>query len=289
MSHEGYQLAQLVLDCYNQESTKDEDGVYYPRSSAVSRCIRDMTMHRYGEPWSDPPKAMWGGQFRFDLGYDCEERVIKALKLSGIDVQCEQMEVVATTKDGIEVLGHMDGIVIIPHEYPHGGKWYVMDVKSAGPFMYRKVYDEHESKAKLEHKKQIAVYANSKVVDKNHKELRNIKVSDLNVEGYEFGGGLVVYVAIDRPTKGYGDKKIDFPKVHICQFDIDEDEVEIYLDVFDEVERHYKEKTIPDEPHPKDESIWGGIRCSPRWCTRYSVCKGLVEPQNPKLKEVLNG
>lgn len=289
MSHEGYQLAQLVLECSNQAAIKDEDGAYYARTSSVSRCPRDMTMHRYGEPWSNPPKAMWGSQFRFDLGYDCEERVITALKNAGIAVQCEQMEVEAMTKGGNKVLGHMDGIVVIPHGDPLGGKWYVMDVKSAGPFMYRRVYDENISKPKHEHVKQVAVYAESIVVDKKYPELEGIKVRDLEVEGYEFGGGLIVYVSIDRPTRGFGEKKIEFPKMHITQFDIDEEDVDLYLDVFDEVEEHYQNKTMPDMPHPKDESIWGGIRCSPRWCNRYDICQGEAEPQSKELYEVLNG
>jgi hypothetical protein len=289
MSHEGYQLAQMILECFNQESTQKEDGEYYARTSSVSRCPRDMAMHRYSEPWSDPPQAMWGSQLRFDLGYDCEDRIINVLKNTGIDVQCEQMEVEAETRDGNKVLGHMDGIVVIPHGDPLGGKWYVMDVKSAGPYMYRRVYDQYESKPKFEHMKQIAVYSESRIVDKNYPELKGIKVSELNVDGYEFGGGLVVYVSIDRPTKGYGDKKVDFPKLHICQFDIDQEDVELYLDVFDTVEEHYENNTMPDFPHPKSEVVWGGIRCSPRWCNRYSVCKGLVDPQNLKLKEVLHG
>ena len=290
MSHEGHQLAQLVLEYSNQEAVKEGDGKYYPRTSAVSRCPRDMTMHRYGEPWSDPPKAMWGTQFRFDLGYDCEERAIKAAEKAGISIQCEQMEVVATTKNGIKVIGHMDGIAVVPHEYPLGGKWYVMDVKSAGPFMYRRVYDEDISKANFSHKKQIAVYSQSVVADEKFMELNKTKIDELEVEGYEFGGGLVIYVAIDRPTNGrYRENKKELPKVHICQFDIDEEETELYLDIFDTVEEHYQNNTVPPIPHPKDDAIWGGIRCSTRWCTRYSVCQGLVEAQNPQLREALNG
>tara|TARA_R110000751_G_scaffold142388_1_gene245809 strand:+ start:1440 stop:2309 length:870 start_codon:yes stop_codon:yes gene_type:complete len=289
MSHEGFKLAQTILEMSNQNATKGEDGTYYPRTSAVSRCPRDMTMHRYGEPWSDPPQGMWGSQFRFDLGYDCEDRVVAALKASGIDVQCEQMAVQATTRGGLKVLGHMDGIVVVPNEYSLGGKWYVMDVKSAGPYMYRRVYDEHVSKPKHEHMKQIGLYAESVIVDSKYPDLKNVKVSDLEVDGYEYGGGLVIYVAIDRPTKGYGDKKIEFPKMHICQFDIDVEEVELYLDVFDQVEESFKNSEVPGIPHPKHESIWGGIRCSPRWCNRYSVCQGDVEPKNPKLKEALHG
>ena len=66
---DGTELANLILDHINSKSTKRGDGKYYPRTSAVGRCIRDMTMHKYGEPWSDPPQAMWGTQFRFDVGH----------------------------------------------------------------------------------------------------------------------------------------------------------------------------------------------------------------------------
>tara|TARA_R100000808_G_C2129699_1_gene139133 strand:- start:509 stop:1207 length:699 start_codon:yes stop_codon:yes gene_type:complete len=232
---------------------------------------------------------MWGSQFRFDLGYDTEERMIVAMEAAGISVECQQMTVEATTKNGIKVLGHIDGIAIIPHEYPHGGKWYLMDVKSAGPYMYRRVYDEHESKAKFEHKKQVSVYSESVIKDDKFSELNGTKVSDLHVEGYEFGGGLIAYVAIDRPTVGFGPKKVDLSKIHFCQFDIDPEETELYLDIYDDVEEHFQNNTVPGMPHPKDDAVWGGIRCSERWCNRYSVCQGEVDPQNPKLREVLNG
>ena len=286
MKHEGTQLAQIVLEYSNQAAVTDNDGEYYPRVSAVARCPRDMAMHRYGEPWSDPPAASWGSQFRFDLGYDTEERMIVAMENAGIRVLCQQLTVEATSKEGIVVTGHLDGIAVVPDEYPHGGKWYVLDVKSAGPYMYRRVYDPEVSKPKHEHVKQISVYANSIINDPKEPELNGTRVCDLNVHGYEFGGGLIAYVSIDRPTKGFGDKKEDLPKVHFCQFDIDMEEAEMYLDVFDDVERHYKERTLPEYPHPKDDAVWGGTRCSTRWCSRYRVCQGLVEPQSKELKEV---
>lgn len=289
MNSEGSQLAQIVLEYSNQPAVKENDGVYYPRVSAVSRCPRDMAMHKYKEPWSDPPAASWGTQFRFDLGFDTEERAIVAMENAGISVVCQQLTVEATTNNGLKVLGHIDGIAIVPDEYPYGGKWYVLDVKSAGPFMYRRVYDPEENKPKHEHVKQIGVYSQSVIKDKKEIDLNGTKVCDLNVEGYEFGGGLICYVSIDRPTKGYGEKKQDLPKIHFCQFDIDPEEVELYLDVFDDVEEHYQNKTLPGFPHPKDDIVWGGIRCSKRWCSRYSVCQGLVEPQSPELREVFNG
>ena len=61
---EGTELASIVLEMSNQASIQKGDGVYYPRTSAVSRCNRDATMHRYGEPWSDAPEASWGTQIR---------------------------------------------------------------------------------------------------------------------------------------------------------------------------------------------------------------------------------
>tara|TARA_R100000278_G_scaffold46215_2_gene40159 strand:+ start:990 stop:1859 length:870 start_codon:yes stop_codon:yes gene_type:complete len=288
--NDGAKLASIVLEMTNQDAVQKGDGDYYPRSSAVSRCVRDMTMHRYGEPWSDMPDSSWGTQFRFDVGHDTEERMIQAMEAAGISVVCQQMRVKATTPSGIDVIGHMDGIAIIPEEYPLGGKWYVLDIKSAGKYMYGKVYDENVSKPKSEHIKQIAVYSQSKVIDHNFPAVNGVKVQDLHFDGYEFGGGLVGYLSIERPTKGYGDKKVDLPKIHFCDFEIDPSEVEVWLEnTYDLVEQHYQDKTMPPIPSQRDEMVWGGIRCSPRWCRRYSVCKGEVPPMNKELREVLNG
>jgi hypothetical protein len=290
MKSEGAQLAHLVLEYTNQPNVEKSDGEYYPRVSAVSRCPRDMVMHRYGEPWSDPPESQWGTQFRFDMGHDTEDRIIERMEQASISVQCQQLTVEKETVNGHKVTGHLDGIVIIPHEYPLGGKWYVFDAKSAGQWMYRKVYSETESKPKFEHVKQISVYSQMIINDPKFPDLNGTKVQDLNVHGYEFGGGLIGYVAIDRPTNGrFGDNKKELPKLHFTQFDIDPEEAEMYLDIFDTVEEHYNNKTIPDYPHPKSDAVWGGIRCTTRWCSRYSVCQGLVEPQSPELKEVLDG
>jgi hypothetical protein len=287
----GTELASIVLEMSNQESIKKGDGVYYPRSSAVSRCVRDMAMHRYGEPWSDDPEASWGTQIRFDLGHDTEDRLIKMMEDAGISIVCQQMRVSAMTPGGLEVIGHMDGIACIPHEYGGlGGKWYVLDIKSAGKWMYGKIYDPNISKPKREHIKQIAVYSQSVVKDFNFPGIEVVKVQDLCFDGYEFGGGLVGYLSIERPTKGYGDKKVDLPKIHFCEFDIDPVEVEVWLeDAYDLVEDHFNRGTIPAIPDSDDEMVWGGIRCSPRWCRRYSVCKGLVPPSSKELEEVLNG
>ena len=286
---EGSELANIVLDYSNQEAINRGDGNYYPRTSAVTRCVRDMTFHRYGEPWSDQPEASWGTQFRFDVGHDTEDRMVKAMEDAGISIVCQQMTVEATTPMGLKVLGHIDGIACIPEGYPLGGKWYVLDVKSAGPWMYSRIYDESTSKPKSDHVKQISVYAESSVKDSKFPGLKGVKLSDLVFDGYEYGGGLVAYLAIDRPTKGYGQKKTDLPKVHFCEFEIDPLDVEMYLDIYDEVEIHHKERTVPGMPDSNDEMVWNGIRCSPRWCRRYSVCKGFMPATNTGLEEVLNG
>ena len=183
MNTEGMQLANIVLEYVNQPNVEKADGTYYPRVSAVSRCPRDMVMHRYGEPWSDPPEAQWGTQFRFDMGHDTEERLIVAMEKAAISVQCQQLTVEKKTQDGHKVTGHIDGIAVIPHEYPGGGKWYVFDVKSAGQWMYRKVYKSGE--AKYEHIKQIAAYSQMIVNDPKFSHLNGTKLQDLNVEGYE--------------------------------------------------------------------------------------------------------
>ena len=107
---EGSELANIVLDHSNQDAINRGDGKYYPRTSAVTRCVRDMTFHRYGEPWSDQPEASWGTQFRFDVGHDTEDRMVKAMEDAGISIVCQQMTVEATTPMGLKVLGHIDGI-----------------------------------------------------------------------------------------------------------------------------------------------------------------------------------
>lgn len=286
---EGRKLADIVLEYSNQAAVNKGDGKYYPRVSAVSRCIRDMTFHRYGEPWSDDPEALWGTQFRFDVGHDTEDRMIAAMEDAGISVVCQQMTVEATSLNGLKVLGHIDGIACIPPEYPMGGKWFVLDVKSAGQWMYSRIYDEHESKPKAEHIRQISVYSESVIKDKNFPGLAGIRVRDLHFEGYEYAGGLVAYMSIERPTKGRGKTKVDLPKIHFCEFDIDPRDAVGYLDIFDDTEDYYTSGTVPGMPNPTGEMVWGGVRCSPRWCRRYSVCKGHTPPTSKELEEVLNG
>ena len=44
--NDGAKLASIVLEMTNQDAVQKGDGDYYPRTSAVSRCVRDMTMHR---------------------------------------------------------------------------------------------------------------------------------------------------------------------------------------------------------------------------------------------------
>ena len=287
MKSDGWKLAEVILKAVNDKDIAKGDGNYYPRTSAIGRCPRDATMHAYDEPWSDPPESMWGQQLRFDMGHDAEVRVIDAMEIAGITVCCQQMTVEIETPMGLKVTGHMDGVIVIPHDMPHGGKWYVMDVKSAGPYMYRKIYDEQESKGNITNRQQISIYAESVINDEKFPDLNGNKVSDLLFEGYEYGGGMLAYIAIDRPTKGYGPKKVDYPKLHLCQFEIESFDVEMYLDKFDDVQIHLDENTLPGIPHSSDEAIWGGIRCSPRWCRRYSVCQSITEPQSKKLREVL--
>ena len=283
-------LASIVLEISNQKAIARGDGKYYPRTSAVSRCPRDMVFHRFGEPWSDDPEASWGTQLRFDQGHDGEDRMITKLEEAGIPVEYQQMEVVNTTPGGLKVLGHMDGIACVPPEYPLGGKWYVIDVKTAGKYMYSKTYSPTESKVSLNYRQQVSLYSEAVVQDSNYPGISGYKVSDLHFDGYEFGGGLIVYLAVDRPTKGYGEKKVDLPKIHICQFDIDPVEVEVWLeDTYVLVEDHYQNGTVPAVPDSNDEVVWRGIRCSPRWCRRYSVCQGLVPPSNKELEEALHG
>jgi hypothetical protein len=294
MGSEARQLADLVLDAASKKLTKTEDGRYYHRTSAVSRCLRDMVLHSLGEPWSNPPDPKWGDSFRFDQGHDVEDRVIQYLKDAGITVTCQQMTVQATTPRGKPVLGHIDGIILIPEGMPLGGKWYMMDVKSAGAFPYKMVLEADQ--AKPEHIRQISVYCESVVADKDYPEVSGFKVRDLVFSGYEFGGGLVAYFAIDRPTTGYGNKKEDQPKIHCVQFDIDPMDVEVYLDIFDEVDIHKENGTIPHIPSQSDEMVWGrrqkdgtykAARCAARWCRRYDVCQGHEEPINPEVKEIL--
>ena len=42
MSSEGRQLADIILKHSSDKATKNDDGKYYPRTSAVSRCPRDI-------------------------------------------------------------------------------------------------------------------------------------------------------------------------------------------------------------------------------------------------------
>jgi hypothetical protein len=289
MANEGRELAQHILNCTNQTAFKRGDGKYYPRTSAVSRCIRDMVFHKYGEPWSDPPKAEWGNNFRFGQGHDIEDQMIAAMEAADISICFQQMEVESTSAMGTRVVGHMDGIAVIPHGLPLGGQWYVFDVKSAGAYMYSRVFDENESKPKIEHVRQVGIYSEGTIIDKNYPDYEGTKVRDLNWDDYTFGGGLIVYMSIDKPVRGFGKKRVELPKIHVTQFDIDPSEVEVCLDLYDEVEIHYRDKTVPPIPDSSDEMVWGGIRCSERWCQRYSVCQGKVEPEALELKEIIDG
>jgi len=291
MATEAERLAATVLSCLNESPERD----YIHRVSSVSRCLRDAVMHAHGEAWSNPPQAQWGTQAVFDQGHDAERRVLKYMKDAAIHVACEQMAVKATTPMGLDVSGHIDAIVLVPEGLPLGGKWFLMDVKSIGSFGYRMMRDQQS--AKPDHVKQVSIYAMSQVDDDKYESVKGVTVNELSFDGYEFGGGMVVYFAKERPTKGYGDKKKDLPKIHIEVFDVDSYEVEGYLDFFDEIQIHVNEGTIPNIPDQSDEMVWGrydkalkryrAIRCDSRWCYRYDVCRGSKEPSSDVLKEIL--
>lgn len=294
MGSEAAQLSEHVLGVTAQKMSDRGDGQYFHRVSATSRCLRDMVLHAYGEPWSNDPNPIWGDTYRFDQGHDAEDRVIQYMRDAGIVVTCQQLTVEATTPMGKTVSGHMDGIVLVPAGLPLGGKWFVMDVKSAGAFPYRMVVESDQPKP--DNVRQVSIYCESKVIDPNYEAVNGFKVRDILFDDYEFGGGLLAYFSVDRPTSGYGDKKKDNPKIHFIQFDVDSLDVEGYLDIFDEVDIHIDKGTIPYIPPQSDEMVWPNkqkdgsykaIRCNPRWCRRYDVCQGHEEPINPEVKEIL--
>lgn len=274
MPHVGHELALTVMDAVNAEHSKRGDGAYFHRVSGVSRCMRDMAMHGNGHSWSNPPQARWGTPMVFDQGHDGEDRVIGYFKTAGCEVICSQMRVMATTPMGIEIPGHIDGFVLVPDTLPGGGKWYLFDVKTAGVYIYGKIYDTHRSKPSDTHEKQLSVYALSRVDDPDYPEVQGHVLKDLHFDGYEFGGCMVAYLAKDKT--GYKRKgQAEAPKFTICQFDPDEVEVQVHLDLFDEVQKHIDAGTLPPIPASDDEMIWGGKRCDPRWCQRYSICQEL--------------
>jgi hypothetical protein len=233
-----------IMNVSNSSGNQGGDGSYFHRTSSVSRCIRDMVFHKYGEPWSDHREGDWGTQFRFQQGHDIEE-------------------------------------------LPCGGKWYVMDVKSAGAFVHGRIFDEETDKPLSGHAKQVGVYAESNIIDKNYPDLAGIKLRDVCFEGYEFGGGMIAYMAVDKPVKGYGKNRVELPKFHMTQFTVDSLEVETWLDLYDEVDKHVREGTIPAQPDKEDEMVWGGVRCQTRWCQRFSLCQGMVPPHTDKVKEIM--
>jgi hypothetical protein len=127
----------------------------------------------------------------------------------------------------------------------------------------------------------------SKVTDKNYPDLHDVTVKDIVFDGYEFGGGLIIYMSIDKVNVYINKVRTELPKIHIAQFDIDPLDMEVALDLYDEVEIHYRNKTVPGIPNKDDEMIWGGIRCQKRWCNRFSLCQGHVPPQTEELSKIL--
>ena len=294
MPSEAAQLSEHVLEVAAKKMSDRGDGNYYHRVSAISRCLRDMVLHAYAEPWSNEPQAKWGDTYRFNQGHDVEDRVIKGLQDAGVVVSCQQLKVQATSPMGKPISGHIDGIVLVPHHLPLGGKWFLMDVKSAGAFAYKTVLEKDQPK--LDNMRQVSIYTQSIVNDDNYPEVKGIKVCDLEFDDYEFGGGMLCYFSLDRPVKGYGPSREDQPKMHFITFDVDPHEVEMYLDVFDEVDIHKREGTIPPIPSVSDEMVWGrqqkdgsykAIRCNPRWCRRYDVCQGIEKPIQNEVRELL--
>jgi len=281
MTQQCKDLTLVVLDKLNERSLRVDDGEYFHRVSAVSRCIRDAVMHALEVPWSNPTQPQWGQQITFDQGHDAEYRVIDYITKAGIEVSCSQMRVEATTPMGMKMAGHIDGMMIVPDDMPMGGKWYLFDVKSTSVYGYNQTYEEN--KAKPNHIKQLSIYKHAVVADDNYPEVAGIKVKDLEFNGVKYGGMIVCYFPKERPTKGYGDKKIELPKLHFITFDTDETENDVFLDFFDAIEDYKNRGVLPPVPDASDEMVWGGYnkkagaykarRCDPRWCARYDACR----------------
>jgi hypothetical protein len=294
MAHEGIEIAEAILRGAAVRDLTEGDGKYRHRVSAVSRCIRDMVMHARGVPWSNPPQSEHGRQIVFDQGHDIEDRVIKYMENGGFQVTCQQLQVTARTPArSIPVPGHIDGIVIMPEGMPRAGQWLLMDVKSIGSYGYRMVYDGKRSKPKPEHMAQLSVYAHGIVTDPKYPDVNGFRLRDLKFGDATFGGCIVVYCCKERPKKGYGPKAVELPFMTTTLFDVDESDTYVSLDLYDEVERHLEEGTIPDIPSPDDPMVWGretkgvytAIRCNPRWCARYDVCQGRVDMEFNDSKE----
>jgi hypothetical protein len=294
VASEARQLANVILASEEGQLAKGRSPTYYHRVSGCGGCVRAMALHAHGEPPSDETDPTWGTKFRFDQGHDAETRVVKAMRDAGIHVLLQQLTVEIETPMGAKVPGHIDGVVCIPHHLPLGGYWFVMDVKSIGTYGYIKVFDEDT--VKKDNQKQVSIYACSTVVDTGQEAITGVRLKDVQLEGYEFGGGLIAYLSIDRPTRRVKGEKLEYPKFNLIQFDIP-DSVDEYLDLFDEVDIQVERGTLPPIPDAADEMVWGGWnkaqksykanRCLPRWCQWYSVCQQHKNPQTAKVKEII--
>jgi hypothetical protein len=283
-------IAEHILVAANNVELGKGDGTYRHRGSAVSRCVREMVLHSMGVPWTNPPNPLHGDQIVFHQGHDIEDRIISYMEGAGIPVGCSQMEVTAITPvHGMPVKGHIDGIAFMQEGMPMAGKWLLFDVKSAGTYAYKKVQGDRDGDPSPNHRRQLEVYAFSHVTDKSEQydAVRNMRLCDLQFDGYEFGGCMVIYCAKERPTLYVrGGAKKEVPRVHACVFEVDEMDHDVTLEHFDLVEEHIRAGTIPPIPDKADEMVWGRVdkstgtkiaaRCDPRWCKRYDACQGNV-------------
>jgi hypothetical protein len=296
MAHDGIQVAEAILDGAALRDRVEGDGKYRHRVSGVSRCLRDMVMHARGVPWSNAPEAIHGRQIVFDQGHDIEDRVIKYMDNAGFQVTCQQLEVTARTPArAIPVTGHIDGVVIMPEGMPRAGQWLLMDVKSIGGFGYGMVYDEHKSTPKPEHMAQLSVYAHGIVTDPKYPDVNGFRLRDLKFGDATFGGCIIVYCCKERPKKWKkGSGQVELPFMTTTLFDVDESDADVSLDLYDEVDRHVQDSTLPEIPPSYDPMVWGrvskegvakAIRCDPRWCARHDVCQGRVEMEFKENKE----
>ena len=277
---ETVELARAVLS----KITSTGDGEYTHRMSGVSRCARDAVLQAQGHKWSNPPRPEWGDQVTFDMGHSGEARVIRYLEKAGIQVVAQQLSVLASSPMGERITGHIDGILLIPEGLPMGGKRYLMDVKTTSNYGYAMVVKDGEPKRA--HKEQLTGYKYSVVDDDDYPLQRGVMVKDLDYPGYEWGGMIVIYHPKERPTRGFGNKKEELDRLAFIHFDAEEDVHEASTDLFDLIQHHITNETLPPIPDPSDEMVWGGWdktkkrhvarRCSPRWCRRYDICRELA-------------
>lgn len=162
-----------------------------------------------------------------------------------------------------------------------GGKRYLMDVKTTSNYGYAQVVKA--DRPKEGHMAQLTGYKYSLVDDEDYPLQRGVMVKDLEYADYEWGGMIVIYHPKERPTTGWGDKKKELDRLAFIHFDGDEGDHEAHTDLFDDIQLHIDNETLPPIPDPSNEMVWGGWdktkkthvarRCSPRWCRRYDICK----------------